>query len=262
MLILLPPSQGKTAPDCGSALKLDALVCPSLTPVRADTAAALVALCRDEPDRAAHILGLGPRQAGEVTANAALFDSPAAPASAVYTGVLFAALGLSSMPAADYAFADEHLLIASALFGFVAPSDRIPHYRLAAGITLPGLAAPRRVWGSALRDALAEIPDPGPVLDLRSGAYAALYRPRPDAGGELRDGAGREWLVPHVLLERNGRRSVVSHHNKAAKGRLVRDLVRCRPDIRAGSDLADTLAGLGWRIERAGASFHVVLDEL
>ena len=41
-----------------------------------------------------------------------------------------------------------------------------------------------------------------------------------------------------VLVERDGRRTVVSHHNKATKGRLVRAVARSRRSVRTIDDLA------------------------
>ncbi len=44
--------------------------------------------------------------------------------------MLYEHLGLGSLPV-------ENVLIASALWGFVRPTDRIPAYRLSMGATLP-----------------------------------------------------------------------------------------------------------------------------
>ncbi|MCD6639556.1 MAG: hypothetical protein LT071_06535, partial [Nocardioides sp.] len=52
MLILLPPSEGKTAPTRGKALEQGSLSFPSLRPTRERLVDALVTLCRDEPGAA------------------------------------------------------------------------------------------------------------------------------------------------------------------------------------------------------------------
>ena len=60
------------------------------------------------------------------------------------------------------------------------------------------------------------------MLDLRSSAYTTAWKPK----GEL---AGRTATVRvlHARPTRDGveKRSVVSHFNKATKGRMVRDLL-------------------------------------
>lgn len=253
MLVLLPPSEGKSTPLEGAPLDLADLSNPVLNATRDLVLESLVALCRDEPQRAIDTLGLGPTQSAEVGRNAALRSAPTAAAWDVYSGVLFEALNLPGMDAQQLARADSSILISSALFGWLSPSDRIPAYRLSAGVRLPGLPPPRALWRAPLAEALDALPQPGPVVDLRSGAYAALHRAAGDA-------AGREWLHVSVLLEKDGRRSVVSHHNKATKGRLVADLMEVDPSAVTGpSDLVDVVRGCGWTVEIDGSTLRIVV---
>ncbi len=70
-----------------------------------------------------------------------------------------------------------------------------------------------------------------------------------------------------VLHEVDGRRKVVSHFNKATKGRLVRDLLVDGGNPRSPAALADHLTALGWKVEaqpptRAGQQLDVVVEEL
>jgi cytoplasmic iron level regulating protein YaaA (DUF328/UPF0246 family) len=86
-----------------------------------------------------------------------------------------------------------------------------------------------------------------PVLDFRSGAYAALA-PHPGA------------ITVRVLTEQpDGTRKVVSHFNKHHKGLLVRALVSSRAAL---DDLAAVLRvtrRAGYRVERTGSrSFDLV----
>ena len=67
------------------------------------------------------------------------------------------------------------MLIASALWGFVRPSDRIPAYRLSMGATLPRIPSLPALWRDPLRKA---VPDEGLIVDMRSGAYAAAWKPK------------------------------------------------------------------------------------
>ena len=67
------------------------------------------------------------------------------------------------------------MLIASALWGFVRPSDRIPAYRLSMGATLPRIASLPALWRDPLRKA---VPDEGLIVDMRSGSYTAACKPK------------------------------------------------------------------------------------
>jgi uncharacterized protein len=227
VLVLLPPSETKATGGDGAPLDLTALTAPELTPVRTEIAEALVKLADDVPaSRAAP--GLSPKQDDEIARNAALWSSPTMPALARYTGVLYDALDLASMTRAERARAAGRLAVGSALFGLVRADDPIPAYRLSAGSSLPGLPTLRSLWKPALSPVLAAAD--GLVVDLRSGSYAALA-PVPGA------------VTVQVLSERpDGSRSVVSHFNKAHKGRVARllatttaepgDVVRLRALLR------------------------------
>ena len=72
MLILLPPSEGKTPPPRGRPLDLGTLSHPELGPTRERVLAALVELCAGPPGPALEALGLSPGQAGELGLNAGL----------------------------------------------------------------------------------------------------------------------------------------------------------------------------------------------
>jgi cytoplasmic iron level regulating protein YaaA (DUF328/UPF0246 family) len=237
--ILLPPSQGQADPGAGPPLDLGALCLPVLRPARERVLDALVDLCRQDPGTAARVLRLGPRQMADVERNAGLRHAPTAPAMQVYTGVLYAALDLPSLPETALA----PILIASGLFGLVAPTDPIPAYRLPGSVRLPGLPAPRRLWAGPLAAALDadEL-----VVDLRSGAYAALHVP-PAAVGL------------HVMTLREGRKVPVSHFNKTTKGLLARELLLADPAPRSASELLDLVRGNGWDASPAAPGHLEVL---
>ena len=96
MLILLPPSETKSAGGDGPPLELDRLSFPELNGARKQLADDLVALAADLPaSRAA--LGVSARQDGEIERNAALWSSPTRPALLRYTGVLYDALDYPSL---------------------------------------------------------------------------------------------------------------------------------------------------------------------
>lgn len=245
MLILLPPSEGKAAPRRrGRPLDLGALSFPELTDTRRRVLDTLVELCRSDPERAADVLELGPRLAGEVATDAALAGAPTMPARRLYTGVLYTALGLDQLPAAAARRAGTRLVIASGLWGLVRPGDRLPRYRLPGGLSLPGLGTLSSVWKPALAGVVPGLVGPGVLLDLRSTTYVAAWSPD-------RELAGRTLSV-RVLHERGGVRRVVSEANKAVKGRLTRALLLDGSTPRTAADLADLVTDLGRRDEDAG----------
>ena len=259
MLILLPPSEGKATPRRGTPLDLAALSSPALTGARTEVLEGLVRLCRGEPVEAARVLGLGPSQHDLVARNAGLPDAPTARADTVYTGVLYDALGFATLTPSARRRATTRVATTSALLGLVRPGDRIPAYRLSGDATLPGLGPVAGVWRRCLGEAVAEAAGRGLVVDLRSSTYAAFWRPGPDDS--------RRVATVRVLHESAGRRSVVSHFNKATKGRMVRALLEEGASPRTPTALAAALGDLGWTVEvgeagPAGTRLDVVVTEV
>lgn len=254
MLILLPPSEGKTRPESGAPLDLDTLSFGRLTPVREQLLRTLVKLCNGNPKRAMEVLGLGTTQADAIAINAVLPEEPTARADAIYTGVLFSELDLSSLDEASRKRADESLAIASALFGLVRPDDLIPAYRLSGNVTLPRLGTVAGRWRTPLPRVMQELTGQGLLVDLRSGTYTALGKPP----AELAD----RTVTMRVLHEHQGARKVVSHFNKATKGRIVRGLLESGADPGTIDELQSVLADLGWTVEREAQRLDIVVAEV
>src|SRR4051812_10696097 len=198
MFVLLPPSEGKTAPLEGEPLDLGGLAFPSLTKTRERLLNTLARL--GSGPRALVALGISPGLVDEAARNATLREAPAAPAYEVYTGVLYEHLGLASLP-------HGNVLIASALWGFVRAGGRIPAYRLSMGAKLPRIPSLPGLWRDPLRKAL---PDEGLIVDLRSGAYAAAWKPRAATVVGVRAFSGGK---------------IVSHGVKATRGDVARILL-------------------------------------
>ncbi|SCL48505.1 hypothetical protein GA0070606_1319 [Micromonospora citrea] len=245
MIVLLPPSEGKADAGTGRRLDLARLSLPELTGAREEVLAALMALSEGGDEAAAReALGLSEGQRGELRRNARLRVAATAPAGGLYTGVLYEALDLASLPPAAQRAARRSVLISSGLWGAVRLTDRIPPYRCPIGARLPGVGALSAYWRRALGPAMEAAAGAGPVLDLRSGAYAATWVPR----GEV---AARTVTV-RVLHEREVDgvpvRSVVSHFNKATKGRLVRDLLTAGARPRSADGLVAALRDLKYTV--------------
>ena len=259
MLILLPPSEGKTAPRRGKPLDLGSLSAPVLTEARRSVLESLVHLCRTDPATAATTLGLGPGQLDLVTRNAVLDTAPTARADAIYTGVLYDTLDLASLSPAARRRATSRVAVTSALFGLVRPGDRIPAYRLSGDAVLPGLGSVAGTWREALGPAVTDAMGRGLLVDLRSSTYAAFWRPTKNLAPSI--------ATVRVLHESAGRRTVVSHFNKATKGRIVRALLEDGADPRTPQALADALTRLGWTVEvgeltAKGTQLDVVVSEV
>ena len=242
MLILLPPSEGKASPTRGPRLAWSSLSFPELTTARKEVADALVRLSAGPAAKARTTLGLSARQDDELARNQALLTAPAAPAGEIYTGVLYDALDLSSVDARTRRRAASDIAIASALFGLLRVTDPIPAYRLSADTTLPGVGRLATAWREPVADAITAAAGRGVVLDLRSSAYVAL--------GPVPSALAERTAIARVLQEKGGKRTIVSHHNKATKGRIVRGLLG-EPKPRTVDDLAGALGAAGHRVELA-----------
>jgi len=239
MLIFLPPSETKAFPAQAAPVELGSLALPELTPTRAKLVKALVRLARGRASTALEALGLSEGQAGELAHNRELGSAPAGLASQVYTGVLYDALALPAL--ARRGVTTDHVLIFSGLWGVLRPDDRIPHYRCSAGVKLPSVGSVSVAWRKALRAPLAARAGDQLVVDLRSGAYASLWVP------------GANTVTLRVLHEREAggvvKRSVVSHFNKATKGRLTRALLESGQQPRKPDELAGLVRDLGYTVE-------------
>ncbi|GGX61673.1 peroxide stress protein YaaA [Streptomyces anandii] len=259
MLVLLPPSEGKASVGRGTPLKPESLSLPGLADAREAVLTELVELCRADEEKAREVLGLTEGLRGEIGKNARLREAGTRPAGEIYTGVLYDALGLASLDAAAKRRAARSLLVFSGLWGAVRVTDRIPSYRCSMGVRLPGLGALAGHWRAPMADAVPEVAGGGLVLDLRSSAYAAAWKPK----GELAE------RTATVRVLHAPTRKVVSHFNKATKGRMVRSLLTAGAAPAGPAELVEALRDLGYVVEaeapgKAGRSWSldVLVDEV
>ncbi|MCK8681335.1 peroxide stress protein YaaA [Streptomyces lichenis] len=259
MLVLLPPSEGKAPSGDGAPLDPGALSLPGLAGARAAVLEELVELCSADEEKAREVLGLSEGLRGEVAKNAGLRTAGARPAGKVYTGVLYDALGLATLDAAARERARAALLVFSGLWGAVGVADRIPSYRCSMGVRLPGLGALGAHWRAPMAEVLPDAAGDGLVLDLRSAAYAAAWKPK----GEVAE------RTATVRVLHAPTRKVVSHFNKATKGRLVRSLLVAGVEPGTPAELVEVLRGMGYVVEadapgKSGRawSLDVLVDEV
>ncbi|OKK18726.1 hypothetical protein AMK09_17505 [Streptomyces sp. CB02488] len=245
MLVLLPPSEGKAASGRGAPLKPESLSLPGLAGARAAVLEALVELSVADEEKARVVLGLSEGLRGEIAKNVELRTAGTRPAGEIYTGVLYDALDLASLDTAARRRAGKSLLVFSGLWGAVRVGDRIPPYRCSMGVKLPGLGALGAFWRTPMAEVMPEAAGDGLVLDLRSSAYAAAWKPK----GEVAERTASVRVLHSQLVGGVEKRSVVSHFNKATKGRMVRDLLRSGAAPKGPAELVGVLRDLGYVVE-------------
>lgn len=211
MLVLLPPSEGKATARRGRPMDLAALSLPELTDARSRVIEALAAV--SARDDALRVLKVGASLADDVAANTRLLSAPALRARELYTGVLYDALDLGSLPAADSRRASGRLLVISALHGALRLNDRVSPYRLAMDVDLPGVGPLARFWAPRLAESLPAQVGAGIVVDCRSTSYRNAWRPTPELA--------ERWVNVDV--------PGASHWAKHTRGLVARRL--CQSDV-------------------------------
>lgn len=212
MHILLPPSEGKIPGGRGRPLA------PDDSPIgrgRCAVLTALETLVRGDREQAAEALLLPPGVAEDALAgNAAVAQSRTMPALRRYAGVVYDGLAYEQLSPAAQKLAGRRVHIFSGLLGVVRGDEAVPYYRVPAKASLPGIGVAGTYWRPILADVLRERLATGLILDLRSGDYAAMWRP---------DKTTAERVVTVRVLSKtpSGRYAVVSYHSKFAKGRLA-----------------------------------------
>lgn len=251
MLLFLPPSEGKAAPEAGNPVDLDSLAfAETLGEARASVIQALTELASIDRDEAVAMLGISVGQAGDVDRDAELLRSPAAPAIEVYSGVLYDRLDYPTLGASARKRAESGLLIASALWGVLRPTDRIPWYRCAMKAKLPELGGLAALWRPLLRETFdsAGVDREGElVIDLRSGAYSAAWKPE-----------RAELVSVRAFTERDGTRKAVSHMAKAARGEVARIVLEAADPPSDPNELAALVESSGRRVELNGGFLDLI----
>lgn len=217
MLVLLPPSEGKTPPLKGSALDLSRLD-PFPEELQESRSAVIDELISvSTHPNALDILGVGQRILPEVEANTLLWESPTAPAYEIYSGVLYEAGQIKEL-GKEYAPRESfQVLVQSALFGLVDLTSNIPRYRLSMDTKLPHLGGLATFWKSAIVTLMNSLAHHQIVIDCRSGAYIKAW---PGLEGE------HDLIRVSAVRDRNGKRSVVSHSAKRYRGMLAGALMK------------------------------------
>lgn len=178
------------------------------------------------PDAAA-TLGVSPNLTTEIARNLVLHTAPAAPASRVYSGVLYDALDHATLDGAAKRRANRWLVVVSALYGAVRPTDNIAPYRLSMAVNLPGVGPLASAWKPGLGKVLPVAAGRGVVVDCRSSTYAAAWTPE----GDLAE----RWVQVRV--------PGATHMAKHTRGLVARHLCTAGRDVRRVPQLVDVLSG-------------------
>lgn len=239
-MILLPPSEGKTDGTSKKVLNLKKLSFPQLTSQREELVNAVVAMANGQTAKTRSILSISAKQDFEITRDQHLLTAATGPAWSIYTGVLYDAIGIATLtPSAKAKFETQNFVV-SALFGLVNASDVIPAYRLSGDTVVPKIGTLTKFWGSAITNAIAGCDEF--VIDLRSGNYVKLGATPAEMSDQV--------VVPRIMQRMpKGAPKVVSHSNKATKGRIVRAIAESKKSISSVEDLANIVSGVSREVQ-------------
>lgn len=232
-MILLPPSEGKADATGKQKLDFKKLAFPELTDQRQELVSAVVAMANGPVAKARTALGISAKQDYEIERDRKLLTAASGPAWSVYTGVLYDAIGIESLSTKAKSKFESENFVGSALFGLISINDRIPAYRLSGDTVVPKIGSLTKFWSKSITSVISDQNDF--IIDLRSGSYVKL--------GPIDKAIADQVVVPRIMQKMpKGTPRVVSHSNKASKGRLVRALAQSSKSTTNIQQLAELAA--------------------
>jgi cytoplasmic iron level regulating protein YaaA (DUF328/UPF0246 family) len=232
-MILLPPSEGKTDATGKQKIDFKKLSFPELTKQRQELVSAVVAMANGPAAKARAALAISAKQDFEIERDQKLLTAATGPVWSVYTGVLYDAIEIDSLSAKAKAKFEAENFVVSALFGLINVTDRIPAYRLSGDTVVPKIGSLTKFWSDSITSLISDQDEF--VIDLRSGIYVKL--------GPTDKNIADQVVVPRIMQKMpTGAPKVVSHSNKATKGRLVRSLAQAGKSVKTVEQLAELAA--------------------
>ena len=232
-MILLPPSEGKTDATGKQRLDFKKLSFPELTKQRQDLVSAVISMANGPTAKTRTTLSISAKQDFEIERDQKLLTAATGPAWSIYTGVLYDAIEIDSLNAKATSKFESENFVVSALFGLMNVTDLIPAYRLSGDTVVPKVGSLTKFWSESITQAISDQNEF--VIDLRSGIYVKLG----PTGKEVAD----QVVIPRIMQKMpTGAPKVVSHSNKATKGRLVRALAQSAKSVNSVEQIAELAA--------------------
>ncbi|SUB88526.1 Protein of uncharacterised function (DUF328) [Porphyromonas macacae] len=225
MLVFLSPAKTFTPPR---RIKSEEL--PATRPLFYDEAQLLAASAASlTADRLAAGMQISPNLAASACRLLQEFpgeSTPAAPAALVYSGMVFKKLDAAGFGRDEWIYAQEHLLLASFIYGLLKPSDLIRPYRMEGNLLLPEPIGktPFDYWKDKMTDIFIErIRIAGGVLcDLASEEMKNLFH-----WHKIKKAV--HIVQPLFLVRRpDGRTKQIVIYTKMARGFMARNIIKNR----------------------------------
>ena len=222
-------------------------------PLFADRAAQLIGVLRKKsPRQVAALMDLSDKLAALNAARYAAWQPQATPdnskpAVLAFAGDVYDGLQAATLKAADLAWAQDHVVILSGLYGVLRPLDRLQPYRLEMGTALKTRRGKDlyAYWGDTLAEHLnqRQADEAAPVVvNLASVEYARAA---------LRKSL-RARVVDCVFEEgRDGGHKVISFFAKKARGLMLRHAIARRATAPAA---LEDFSAEGYALDRAAST--------
>lgn len=188
------------------------------------------------PEELGDMLRCNPQLAKENWLRYQHFFDPAGrlPAAFAYDGTVYQKLAPETWSHEDMAYAQEHLIMGSFLYGLLRPLDLVHPYRLEGNVVLPGNDHQNmfQYWRPILTDAFIESvkADDGVLVNLASNEFRDIFDWKRVAK-ELKI------ITPDFKVDKDGKPRTVVVYAKMCRGAMSRWIIQNRID--SPDDLPD-----------------------
>lgn len=214
---------------------------PLGAPLFSNQAASLARLWRDTPEQdIMKLMQVSAIKAAEVKR---LYETWSTgyngqvPAIDAFRGDIYSGLQVMTWTDADRAYAHEHLIILSGLYGALRACDGVQPYRLEMGYKLPSGESMYAFWGARLAEIVR--PETTRIINLSAVEYTKALLPH----------LKQDVITPKFMTisPKTGEPAFVTVHAKVARGAFARWMIQKRID--SLEDLS-SFADLGYRYNK------------